>query len=94
MTKTSLSFLEIYQHLEDNIINNITSAIDKDLLYSFNRLYNKKFNNIYQLSNFLWFDIGQFTPTKDVLGYKIGCKKDVNKAMKKLDSYVLSIIDL
>lgn len=94
MAKTSLSFLEVYDYLENNLINGIESDFNKDLLTIFNGLYNKNFNLIGQLIHFLWFDIANFTPTKDINGYKIGSLKDENKARKKLDSFLLSFIDL
>lgn len=94
MTKTSLSFLEVYDYLENNLINGIESDFNKDLIDIFNGLYKKNFNLISQLLDFLWFDIANFKPTKDLNGYKIGCLKDENKARKKLDSFLLSFIDL
>lgn len=94
MAKTSISFLEVYDYLENNLINGIETEFNKDLLIIFNNLYNKNFNLISQLLNFLWVEIGCFKPTKDINGYKIGCLKDENKARKKLDSFLLSFIDL
>lgn len=94
MTKSSLSFLEIYDYLENNLICGIESNFNNDLITIFNNLYKKNFINISQLLHFIWFDIGNFKPTKDINGYKIGCLKDENKARKKLDSFLLSFIDL
>lgn len=88
-----ISFLEIYDSLENNLICGIESQTDKEMIDIFNQLYHKTFKNIYQLSNFLWFEIGKFTPTKIVLGYenKIGCNKDIKKARNLLNTYFLKI---
>ena len=94
MSKTSLSFLQVYDYLENNLINDIETSYNKDFIDIFNGLYNKNFNHINQLMDFLWYEIGSFRPTEDINGYKIGCIKDENKARKKLDSFLLSFISL
>ena len=94
MTKTSISFLEIHDKLEQCIINNVHLKEHKQLIKIFNKLYSLRLKNICQLANYLWFEIGQFKPTKDFNSYKIGCSKDIGKARKKLDRYLLSFIDL
>ena len=94
MTKTSISFLAIYDRLEHCIINDVSLSKHKQLIKIFNKLYSLHLKNICQLANYLWFEIGQFKPTKDFKGYKIGCSKDVNRARKRLDRYLLSFVDL
>ena len=93
MTKTSISYLAIYDSLELCIVKDVYSKEHKQLINIFNRLYNLHLKTIGQLSDWLLFEVGQFKPTKDINGHKIGCSKDVNKARKKLDKYLLSFVD-
>ena len=91
--KTSISYLAIYDSLEQCIVNDVHLAKHKKLIKIFNNLYNLHLKSIGQLSDWLLFEIGQFKPTKDINGHKICRLKDIIKAHARLDTYLLSFID-
>ena len=86
---TSVSFLTIYDSLEQCIVNDEHLAEHKKLIKIFNNLYNLHLKSIGQLADWLLFEVGQFKPSKDINGNKICCLKDLIKARQKLDNFLL-----